>query len=116
MDTDACVASGAGKAEPEVFAPPGVADSALGLIDLEFESLGNEAGDTLFHSACGPMAVNVDDTIISVSDKTEPSTFQLFVKFIKDHMRQQWRKWTALWNTLFSGTNQSSDQYTTVEA
>ena len=55
MDTNTCVASGAGKAESEVLTPPGVADGALGFIDLEFESPGNETTDTFFHSACGPI-------------------------------------------------------------
>ena len=55
MDTNTRVASGAGKAEPEILTPPGVTDGALGFIDLEFESLGNETTDTLFHTACGPI-------------------------------------------------------------
>ena len=80
MDTNTGLGSGAGKAKPEVLAPPGVTDGAFGFIDLEFESLGNETTDTFLHSACGPIAANIDDTIISVSNKTEPSTFQLFVK------------------------------------
>jgi hypothetical protein len=115
MDANTGIRSGTGKAKPEVLAPPGVADGALGFINLEFEFPGNEATDTDFHSACGSMAANIDDTIVSVSDKPKPSTFQLFVKFIKDHIGQQRRKWPPLWDTLFGGTDQSSDQDSTIE-
>ena len=115
MDTNTGLGSGAGKAKPEVLAPPGVTDGTFGFIDLELKSLGNEATDTLFHSACGSIAANIDDTIVSVSNKTEPSTFQLFVKFIKDHIRQQWRKWTPLRDTLFGETDQSAYQNAAIE-
>ena len=55
VDTNAGLGSGAGKAKPEILAPPGVTDGALGFIDLEFESLGDEATDTFLYSACGPI-------------------------------------------------------------
>jgi hypothetical protein len=75
MDANTEIRSGTGKAKPEVLTPPGIADGALGFINLEFESLGNEATDTFLHSACGPIAANIDDTIVSVSNKPMPSTF-----------------------------------------
>ena len=56
VDTNAGLGSGAGKAKPEILAPPGVADGAFRFIDLEFKSLGDEATDTFLHSACGPIA------------------------------------------------------------
>jgi hypothetical protein len=68
-----------------------------------------------FQNASYLQAANIDNTIVSVSDKTEPLTFQLYVKFIKDNIRLHRQKWAALWGTLFSRTCQPPDQDAAVE-
>lgn len=77
VDADTRVTAGTGETESEVFAPPGITNGAFGFINLEFESLGYEASDTCFYAACGVMATNIDDTIVSITHEAVSSTFEL---------------------------------------
>lgn len=56
------------------------------------------------------LPANKDGPTVSVLHKTEPLTFQLYVKFIKDNIRLHRQKWAAFWHTLLSRISPPSNQ------
>lgn len=59
--------------------------------------------------------MSADGTKIGVPNETEPLTFHLYIKFIKDNIRLHRQKWTTLWHTLLSRITQSPEQDSAIE-
>ncbi|ADE16062.1 Transcriptional regulator containing an amidase domain and an AraC-type DNA-binding HTH domain-like protein [Nitrosococcus halophilus Nc 4] len=59
----------------------------LRLIDLELQPSRNEAPKAIHHPLPGPLAFDIDITVIAVTHEVVPAPFQLLIQLIQHHIR-----------------------------
>jgi hypothetical protein len=87
------------KAVTEKIPSPRAVDGALRFVDAEPEF--SEESSQVFEDpeAC-PFRSHIDVAVVCVSDEGVPSSFQFFIDYVEEHVREERRERTALWRAL----------------
>jgi hypothetical protein len=59
------------------------------VIDLEFESLGDERADTRHHSLPRPLAAYIHVTVVRIAHEAVAASLQLLIELVEHQITQQ---------------------------
>ena len=93
-------------AETQELALLGPSHGALGHVDLQPQSSGQEVADAAHDAVAGAMAANVDVAVIGIATESMAAPFQFLVQFVEHQIAQQWGERAALRSALLGRTDQ----------
>src|SRR5580704_12033833 len=76
------------KAEAQELADARLGDRALGLVDLEPETLGEELLDADHHPLACPLTAHIDVAVVGIAHKAVAALFQLLIQHVQHKVRQ----------------------------
>src|SRR5216684_2283248 len=99
------------KAEAQELACARFGDRALGLVDPELETLGEELLDALHHPLARPLAAHIDVAVVGVAHEAMAALLQFLVQHVQHQVRQQRRERPALRRALLRRADQPIRQH-----
>ena len=99
------------EAEAQELAHARLGHRALGLVDLELETLGQEPLDARHHPLARPLTAHIDVAVVGVAHEAMAALLQFLVQHVQHQVRQQRRERPALRRAFLRRADQPVRQH-----